>query len=161
MQMNIIVRYRWVFLSFLHVKRHLYSVKVQLYPLLGTDDCNLYLNSTESILGRVSTEMAQLYLPLSPHAQEQKERWRQRYVPFLLRPDLVYSVELGYMRPPLQMYGFAIHTRPVRSRSSIAPDECSFWYENWCCAYREKQKCFGLEMKWGKKNLVLIFVSLV
>ena len=39
MQMNIIVRYRWAFLSFLHFKRHLYSVKVQLYPLLATDDC--------------------------------------------------------------------------------------------------------------------------
>ena len=39
MQMNIIVMYRWAFLSFLHVKRHLYSVKVQLYPLLKTDDC--------------------------------------------------------------------------------------------------------------------------
>ena len=39
MQMNIIVRYRWAFLSFLHVKRHLYSVKVQLYSLLKTDDC--------------------------------------------------------------------------------------------------------------------------
>ena len=43
MHMNIIVRYRWAFLSFLHVQRHLYSVKVQLYPLLGTDDCNLEL----------------------------------------------------------------------------------------------------------------------
>ena len=40
MQMNIIVMYRWAFLSFLHVQRHLYSVKVQLYPLLGTGDCS-------------------------------------------------------------------------------------------------------------------------
>ena len=47
----------------------------------------------QSILGRVLTETAQLYLPLSPHAREQEERVGDNTMPFLSSPDLVYPVE--------------------------------------------------------------------